>query len=98
MDLDCLAAYKYGLERLNTKPVKCRSAVQKNRMFADHVFQNVPNDRLLALDHFARLLDRGGVLVPFEFVIDERLEKLKRHLLRQAALMKFQFRSNDDHR
>src|SRR5690606_27241814 len=29
--------------------------------------------------------------------VDERLEQLQRHLLRQAALMQLQFRADDDH-
>src|SRR5258707_1893731 len=33
----------------------------------------------------------------FELVINERLEELERHLLRQTALVEFQFRADDDH-
>ena len=67
-------------------------------MLANHFFENVPNDRLLPLDHFARLLDRGGVLLLLKLVVDEWLEQLERHLLRQTALMQFQLRTDDDHR
>ena len=31
------------LERLNTKTVQCRRAVQKKRMFADNFVKNIPN-------------------------------------------------------
>src|SRR5580700_1774722 len=65
-------------------------------MFANDVFENVPNDRLLLLDHFLGLLDGGAVALRFELVIDERLEKLERHFLRQAALVKLELRANDD--
>src|SRR5271168_4929309 len=65
-------------------------------MFADDVFENVPNDRLLLLDHFLGLLDGGAVPLRFELVIDERLEELERHFLGQTALVEFQFRADDD--
>ena len=35
-------------------------------MLANHFFEDVPNNRLLSLDHFARLLDRCGVAFGFE--------------------------------
>jgi len=50
-------------------------------MFADDVFQDVPNYGFLLLDHFLGLLDGGAVALGFELVIDERLEELKRHFL-----------------
>src|SRR5271168_739042 len=65
-------------------------------MFADDVFENVPNDRLLLLDHFLGLLDGGAMSLRFELVIDERLEELERHFLGQTALVEFQFRADDD--
>src|SRR5580704_10571280 len=65
-------------------------------MLADDVFENVPNDRLLLLDHFLGLLDGSAVPLRFELVINERLEKLERHLLGQTALVEFQLRANDD--
>jgi hypothetical protein len=78
--------------------VKRRSTVEKNRMFADHLFEDVPNDRLLAFDHLTCLLDRRRMCVLLKLVVDERLEQLERHLLRQTALVKLQLRTNDDHR
>ncbi len=65
-------------------------------MLANDVFENVPNDRLLLLDHFLGLLDGGAVPLRFELVIDERLEELERHFLGQTALVEFQFRADDD--
>src|SRR5580704_1955266 len=65
-------------------------------MFANDVFENVPNDRLLLLDHLLGLLDGGAVPLRFELVIDERLEKLERHFLGQTALVEFQLRTDDD--
>jgi hypothetical protein len=47
------------------------------------LFENVPNDRILLLDEFLRLLDGGAMSALFQPVIDERLEEFERHLLRQ---------------
>ena len=66
-------------------------------MLANHVLENVPNRGFLRLDHFLGLLDRGAVARSFQPVIDERLEKLERHLLRQTALVQLQFRADDDY-
>ena len=65
-------------------------------MFANDVFENVPDHRLLLLDHFLGLLDGGAVPLRFELVIDEWLEELERHFLRQTALVEFQFRADND--
>src|SRR3989442_2951639 len=96
MDADGLAFDENRFERLNAESVKRRSAVEHHGMFADDVFQNVPNDGFLLLDHFLGLLDGGAVSLRFELVVDERLEQLERHLLRQTALVEFQLRADDD--
>ena len=67
-------------------------------MLADDFFQNIPDNRLLSFDHFARLFNCRGVRVAFEFVVDKRFEKFQSHFLRQTALVQFEFRSDDDHR
>src|SRR5882724_6973495 len=66
-------------------------------MFANHFLENVPNNGLLAFNHFARLLDGGRVTLLFELVVDEGLEEFERHLLRQATLVQLQLRTNNDH-
>ena len=73
-----------------------RRAVQQHRVLADHLFEDVPHLGTLLLDHLLRLLDGRDQLSLFELVVDERLEELERHLLRQAALMQLQLRSDDD--
>src|SRR5262249_34042054 len=65
-------------------------------MFTNHVLENVPNNRFLLLNHFLSLLDGGAVTEGFELVIDERLEELERHFLRQTALIEAEFRADDD--
>src|ERR1700689_1955252 len=65
-------------------------------MFANYVFENVPNDGFLRLHQFFGLFDGGAVSGGFELVVDERLEKLERHLLRQTALMQLQLGADYD--
>ncbi len=67
-------------------------------MFTNNLFENVPNDRLLAFDHFAGLFDGGGVSILFKLVVDKRLKELKRHFLRQTALVQLKLRAHDDNR
>ena len=71
---------------------------RQNRMVFDDLFENVPNDGILLLDEFLRLLDGGAMTALFEPVIDERLEELERHLLRQTALVELEFGTDDDDR
>ena len=56
-------------------------------MVFDDLFQNVPNNGFLLLDHFLRLLDGRAVPRLLEPVIDERLEQFQGHFLRKAALV-----------
>src|SRR6185312_11458681 len=75
-----------------------RRAVQKHRVLADHLLEDVPHLRPLLLYHTLRRLDRAGKTVEFELRVDEGLEQLERHLLRQAALMELEFRAHHDDR
>src|SRR5438876_6369469 len=75
-----------------------RRAVQQHRMLANDFFEHVPHFGPLQLDHLLRLLDRGDEAALFELVVDERLEELERHLLRQAALLQLQIWTDDDDR
>src|SRR5205823_10688168 len=77
VNADGLAFNQCWLERLNAEAVQRWSAVQQHRMLADHVFQDVPHDGLLLLDHFLGLLDGGAVALGLELVIDEGFEKLE---------------------
>src|SRR6267143_1522798 len=75
-----------------------RSAVEQHRMFANHFFEDVPNDGVLLLDHFLGLLDRRAVSLRFQTVVDEGLEQFERHFLGQAALVQFQLGADNDDR
>jgi len=48
----------------------------------------------LALDQFLRAADGVDVAQLFQAADDERFEQNERHLLRQTALVQFQFRSD----
>src|SRR5690606_35249445 len=96
--LDRLTFDQLRLERLDAEAVKRRRAVQKNRVLANDLFKHVPNFRALLFDHAARLLHSAGEALNVEARIDERLEQFERHLLRQAALVQLQIRTDDDDR
>src|SRR6185503_15452847 len=95
---DRLAFDQRRLERLDAEPVQRRGAVQEHRVLLDHLFEDVPDLGLLLLDHLLGLLDGRNEAALFELVVDERLEQLERHLLRQAALVQLQLGTDDDHR
>src|SRR5690606_24208254 len=54
--------------------------------------------RLLLLDQLLRLLDGRRIALGVKARIDERLEELESHLLRQAALVQLEFRTGHDDR
>ena len=60
--------------------------------------EDVPHLRPLLLDHALGRLDRAGEAIELELRVDEGLEQLERHLLRQAALMQLELRADHDHR
>ena len=96
VDLDRLAFHQHRLESLNAKTVKGWSAVQEHGMILDDLFEDVPDDGILLLHHFFRLLDGGAMPSLLKPVIDERLEQLERHLLRKATLVQLEFRTDHD--
>ena len=98
MQLDRLALDQHRLERLDAEAVQRRRAVEQHRMLADHLVENIPDFGLFLLDQLLRLLHRGRQTLGVEPRIDERLEQFERHLLRQPALMQFQFGADHDDR
>ena len=96
--LNRLAFNQYRFKRVNAQAVQSRRAVQQHRVFANHLFQNIPNFGAFLFHHPLCGLDGGGVAIFFQLRINERLEELQRHLLRQAALMELQFRPHHNHR
>ncbi len=75
-----------------------RCAVEQHRMLADDLVEDVPHLGTLLLHHLLGALDGGDEAALLELVVDEGLEQLERHLLRQAALVQAQLRADDDDR
>ena len=96
VDADRLAFDQHRLERLDAQAMQRRRAVQADRVLANDLFEHVPHFRTLQLDHLLGLLDGRDEAALLELVVDERLEQLERHLLRQPALVQLQLRSDDD--
>src|SRR6185436_6842474 len=98
VDLDGLALDEHRLEGLDAEAVERRCAVQQHRMLLDDALERVPHFVGLQLDELLRGLDRADEALLLELVVDERLEQLERHLLRQTALVQAELRSDDDDR
>ena len=98
MQLDGLALDQHRLEGLDAEAMQRRRAVEQHRVLADHLIEDIPDLGLLLLHELLRLLHRGGVTLGVEPRIDEGLEQLERHLLRQPALMQLELRAHHDHR
>ena len=81
VQLDRLAFDQRRLKRLDPQAVQRRRTVEHDRMFADHLFEDVPHHRFLHFNHLLGLLDGRRQAHDFEAVEDERLEQLKRHQL-----------------
>ena len=98
MQTDRRTFNKDRVERLNRKSVQGRRTVEHDRMSLGHLFKNIPDDRLSALDHFLCAADGVGITASLEVADDERFKQNKRHLLRKTALCEFQFRTDNDDR
>ena len=96
--LDCSAFDEDRLESLNGETVKRGSAVQKNGVILDNVFENIPHAGFHSLDHSLRALYVMASVVFHKFFHNERLEKFDRHLLGKTALIKFEFGTYDYNR
>jgi hypothetical protein len=64
----------------------------------DDLLENIPHFGTLALHQLLGRLDRLHIPLLFELHDDERLEEFEGHVLRQSALVQFQFRADHDHR
>ena len=67
-------------------------------MFADHLLEDVPHLRSLALHQALRRLDGRGFAAQLQLGENEGLEQFQSHFLRQSALMQAQGRTHDDDR
>ena len=95
---DCVAFDKHGFERLNRKSVERRSAVQKDRMLLDYIFQSVPDAFVDLVDLLFGILDVGSLLGFHQPLHHKGFEQLQSHFSGQSALVDLQFRTDYDHR
>jgi hypothetical protein len=98
VDLDGLALDQLRLEGLDAEAVQRGCTVEQHRVLGDDLFEDVPHDRALTLDHALGRLDVLRVVEVDQALHHERLEQLERHLLGQAALVQLELRADDDDR
>ena len=82
VQLDRLAFDKRWLKGLNTEPVQRWCTVEHNRVFADHLFENVPDLRALLFHHALSRLNGRDVTIKLQLSVDKGLKQLQRHFLR----------------
>ena len=96
VDLDRLALDEDRLEGLDAEAVERRRPVQEDRVLLDDFLEGVPDLVRRLLDELLAHLDRRRELLLLEAAVDERLEELERHPLREAALVELQLGPDDD--
>ena len=84
------------IKSLNGKSVQRRCTVQHDRVTVGDFFQNIPHNRITALDHLLRSADRMRIAATFEVTDNEGFKEDQCHLLGQTALVQFQFRTDND--
>ena len=95
--LNGLPFNQHGFEGLNAETVQRWRPVQKHRVFADDVGEDIPHLRGLPLNHLLRCFDGGRQAAGLELAEDKGLEELKGHFLRQTALVQLEGRPHHDH-
>ena len=98
VQLDCLAFNQLRLEGLDTQPVKCRCTVQQHRVSLENVFEDIPYNRVLAVDDLLRALYSLDNTALNELADNKRLVELGCHILRDTCLVKLELRAHDDNR
>ena len=98
VELDGFTLDKLRLERLDTETVKCRGTVEHDGMTLHYVLEDVPDNRLTAVNDLLGALYCLHDTALDELADDERLVKLGCHKLRQTALAHLELRTNDDNR
>src|SRR6185295_16976771 len=98
VELDCLALDEDRLEGLDAEAVQRRRAVEEDGVLADDLVEDVPDLGLLLLHHLLGALDGGDEAALLELVVDEGLEELERHLLREPTLVEPELGADDDDR
>ncbi len=98
MELYGLALYHPRLECLDTKPVKGRCTVKKDRMTFHHVLKDIPYDRILTVYYLLCRLHSLDYSPLNKFPYDKRFVEFCSHELRKTAFVHLKFRTYNDHR
>ena len=93
---DCSTFYENGLKCLDTKSVERRSTVEKDGVIFDDFFKDIPNLMFACVNKSLCALDVVAEILFHKFLHNEGLEEFKCHFLRKTALIKFEFRTDDD--
>ena len=96
VQLDGLAFDEFRLEGLDTQAVQGGGTVEHHRVFGDGFFQHIPHLGPVAFHHALGGLDVLGEVVFDQPLHDERLEQFQCHEFRQAALVQFELRADDN--
>ena len=74
VQLNGLTFDQLRFKSLNTQTVQRRSTVEHYRVFVNHLFEDIPNDRLLIINHLLGGFDRHGQTTTFQLIEDEGFE------------------------
>src|SRR6218665_335570 len=98
VQLNRLALHELWLKGLDTETVQRRRAVEQHRTLTNDHFQEIPH---IGAEPFHHPLGRLNVLSVNEIdkpLDNERLKEFLRYLLRQATLVQFELRTDNDDR
>src|SRR5690606_8798428 len=98
MQLNCLTFDKDRFKCLDAQTVQRRRTVQHDRVFADNLFEDVPNHWFLRFYQFLGGLDCRCQAHHFQTIENERLEQFERHQLGQTALVQLELRAHHNNR
>src|SRR5664280_465135 len=96
MKLNGAALNEYRFKSLNTQTVKRRSTVKHNRVILYNIFKNIPDDIGSTVNKTLSCLDVLCVAIVDKAFHNKRLEQFQRHFLGQAALVHFEFRTDNN--
>ena len=85
---------QHRLKGLDSKAVQGWCAVEQHRVLANHLGEDIPHFRWLALYHLLGSLDSRCQTAGLQLAKDKWLEQFQGHLFRQSALVQAQGRAN----
>ena len=96
VQLNRLAFDQHRFERLYAQTMQGRCTVEHDRVFANNLFENIPDFRTFAFHQFLGRLDGGCQTTQLQLAENERLEQFERHALGQTTLVQAQCRAHHD--